>query len=166
MTSNGTGNTPLHVQYAVTVPGCPIAKTTTISLLTEDCLPITVSGSGTTSIAENAAGVATLTATLSAVASTPTVITLTYSGTAGGTDYTASSVTITIPAGSLTGTVTIDPTDDAIFEGSETVIADITSVTGGDGATESGTQQATVTITDNETVRSEEHTSELQSHHD
>src|SRR5574343_25280 len=152
MTFNGTGNTTVDVQYAVTVPGCPIAKTTTISLLTEDCLPITVSLSGTTSIAENAAGVATLTATLSAVASTPTVITLTYSGTAGGTDYTASSVTITIPAGSLTGTVTIDPTDDAIFEGSETVIADITSVTGGDGATESGTQQATVTITDNETV--------------
>ena len=57
-------------------------------------------------------------------------------------------MTITIPAGSLTGTVTIDPTVDAVYEGSETVIADITSVTGGNGATESGSQQAIVTIVD------------------
>jgi large repetitive protein len=153
MSFNGTGNTTIDVEYAVTVPGCPIAKTTTLTLLTEDCPPITVSLTGTTTITENAAGVATLTATLSAVASTPTVVTLTYTGTAtNGTDYTPSSVTITIPAGSLTGTVTVDPTDDAIFEGSETVIADITNVTGGDGAIEDGTQTAIVTITDDETA--------------
>ena len=152
ITFTGTGNTTVNVQYAITVPGCPIAKTATTTLLTEDCVLPTVSLSGTTTIAENAAGVATLTATLSAVSATPTIITITYSGTAVGADYVASSVTITIPAGSLTGTVTIDPTDDAIFEGSETVIADITSVSSASGVTENGTQQATVTITDNETI--------------
>jgi gliding motility-associated-like protein len=152
MNFNGTGNTTINVQYAVTVPGCPISKTTTIALQTEDCLPIGVTLTGTTTIAENAAGVATLTATLSGAASSPTTVTLTYSGTATGVDYSSSSVTITIPAGSTTGTVTIDPTDDVIFEGNETVIADITNVTGGDGATETGTQTATVTITDNETT--------------
>jgi hypothetical protein len=74
---------------------------------------------------------------------------LTYSGTASGTDYTALSNSITIPAGALSGTTTIDPSDDIVFEGNETVIADITTISGG-CATENGAQQATVTITDNE----------------
>ncbi|MDP4865791.1 MAG: Ig-like domain-containing protein, partial [Crocinitomicaceae bacterium] len=147
----GTGNTTVNVTYSVPVPGCPSSVSAEVQFLTENCALPTVTLSGTTSIAENAAGVATLTATLSVATTTPTVVTLTYTGTAtNGTDYTASSVTITIPAGSLTGTVTIDPTDDVIFEGSETVIADITNVTGGNGATENGTQTATVTITDDE----------------
>jgi hypothetical protein len=40
-------------------------------------------------------------------------VSLEYTGTAtNGTDYVASSMTISIPAGDLTGTVTIDPTAD------------------------------------------------------
>jgi hypothetical protein len=39
-------------------------------------------------------------------------------------------VTISIPAGDLTRTVTIDPTADLIYEGNETVIATIASVSG------------------------------------
>ncbi|WP_035137126.1 immunoglobulin-like domain-containing protein, partial [Flavobacterium chungangense] len=69
-----------------------------------------------------------------------------FTGTASAGDYAASNTTITIPAGQLTGTITIDPTDDALYEGNETVIVDITGVTGGNGATENGVQQATVTI--------------------
>ncbi|WP_180903939.1 hypothetical protein, partial [Flavobacterium chungangense] len=75
-----------------------------------------------------------------------------FTGTASAGDYAASNTTITIPAGQLTGTITIDPTDDALYEGNETVIIDITGVTGGNGATENGVQQATVTITDDETT--------------
>jgi len=126
-------------------------QTATVTITDDETAP-TVTLSGTTTIAENAAGVATLTATLSVATTAATTVTLTYSGTASAGDYVASSVTITIPAGATSGTVTIDPTDDVIFEGSETVIADITSVTGGNGASESGTQTATVTITDNETA--------------
>ncbi len=150
ITFNGTGNTTVVVQYSITVPGCPIAKVATTTLFTEDCVLPTVSLSGTTTIVENAVGVVTLTATLSAVSATPTIITLTYSGTTVGADYAASSVTITIPAGSLTGTVTIDPTDDVISEASETVIVDITSVSSASGVAENGSQQAIVTITDND----------------
>ncbi len=124
----------------------------TVTITDDETVP-TVTLTGTTSIAENAAGVATLTATLSTPTTVDTVVTVGYTGTAtNGTDYVASSTTITILAGQTTGTVTIDPTDDPLFEGSETVIVDITNVTGGNGATESGTQQATVTITDDETV--------------
>jgi hypothetical protein len=43
-------------------------------------------------------------------------------------------MTISIPAGDLTGTVTIDPTADLIYEGNETVIT-IASVSGGNGTT-------------------------------
>lgn len=100
-----------------------------------------------TSIGENG-GNTTVTATLSNVYLAPVTITLSTSGTAtSGTDYSLSATTITIPAGSTTGSVTITATDDAVFEGSETVIIDISGVTNG---TESGAQQKTVTITDNE----------------
>jgi hypothetical protein len=101
---------------------------------------------GTTAIAENAAGVATLTATLSTATTEATLVSLEYTGTATGTDYVASSMTISIPAGDLTGTVTIDPTD--LIEGNETVIATIASVSGGNGTTIGTPDSATVTITD------------------
>jgi hypothetical protein len=49
--------------------------------------------------------------------------------------------------GSTTGTTTFNPTDDSVYEGSETAIIAITGVSGG-SATESGTQSKTITITD------------------
>ncbi|WP_172605420.1 Calx-beta domain-containing protein, partial [Flavobacterium psychrophilum] len=111
----------------------------------------TVTLSGTTSILENSVGI-NITATLSTATISTATITLAYSGTAtNGVDYTASSATITIPAGATTGTVTIIPIDDNINEGSEIVIADITNVTGG-CASELGVQRATVTITDNDSA--------------
>ncbi len=124
----------------------------TVTITDEQTLP-NVTLTGTTTIAENAAGVATLTATLSTATTVATVVTLGYTGTAtSAADYVASSSTITIPAGSLTATVTIDPSVDAIFEGSETVIATITGVSGGNGTTIGSPNQAIVTITDEQTL--------------
>ena len=90
-----------------------------------------------------------MTATLSAASSEDVTVTLVYTGTAtgDGTDYTASSATITIAAGSTTGTATITAVSDTLDEEDETVIVDITGVTNG---TESGTQQVTVIITDDD----------------
>lgn len=118
--------------------------------VTTSAATVTLSASPTT-IAE-AAGTSTITATLSAAASVDTVVTLTPTGTAtgSGTDYTLSSTTITITAGQLTGTATVTAVQDTLNENNETVILDITNVTGGGGATESGTQQSTVTITDDD----------------
>ena len=126
-------------------------QTATVTITDNDAP--TVSLSGGTTIDEDGVPNATLTATLSQAAPTDVVVTLTYTGTASGSDYTASSTTITILAGQTTGTVTIDPTSDLLSENNETVIADITNVTGGNGATENGTQTATVTITDNDAVQ-------------
>ena len=93
-----------------------------------------------------AGGVATFTATLSAASGQIVTVDLGFTGTATNvTDYTRSGTQITIPAGSLTGSVTVTAVSDPVDEPNETVIVDITGVT---NATESGTQQQTTTITD------------------
>ena len=53
-----------------------------------------------------------------------------------------------VSAGATTGTATFDPTDDSVYEGSETAVISITSVSGAD-AVEDGSQSVTITITDN-----------------
>ncbi|MCG8698373.1 MAG: gliding motility-associated C-terminal domain-containing protein, partial [Bacteroidales bacterium] len=100
-------------------------------------------------IAENG-GTSTITATLSNLSTNDVVVTLEYTGTAeaSGTDYTGAT-TITVSAGSLTGTTVITGVDDAIYEGNETIVADIINVSNG---SEDGTQQININITDDETV--------------
>jgi hypothetical protein len=72
---------------------------------------------GTTAIAENAAGVAILQLLFLQRQLKLLLVSLEYTGTAtNGTDYVASSMTISIPAGDLTGTVTIDPTADPYLQ--------------------------------------------------
>jgi gliding motility-associated-like protein len=120
----------------------------TTTITDDDAAPTLTLTVDNATIAENA-GAATVTATLSAVSGLPVTVDIAYTGTAtgAGTDYTAPTVSINIPAGSTTGTAVITSVDDAIDEADETVIVDITSVTNG---TESGTQQVTTAITDDD----------------
>ena len=104
------------------------------------------------SVAE-AAGTATVTATLSAAAAADTTVTIARHSSSTATltdDFTLSSTTITIAAGQTNGTATLTAVQDAVHEGNETAIIEITGVAGGGGATESGIQQQTVTITDDD----------------
>ena len=110
----------------------------------------TITLAASSSSANEDAGNITLTATQSAAATEATTVTLATSGTADSSDFTLSGSTITIAAGSTTGTATLTITDDTTTEGSETVVVDISAVSGGDDATESGTQQATIEIVDND----------------
>jgi len=120
-------------------------KTTTI---TDDDDPPTVTLAVNNAAIAEAAGVATFTATLSAVSGQAVTVDLGFTGIAtNATDYTRSGTQIVIAAGSLTGTVTVTAVQDALDETNETVIVDITGVTNG---TESGTQQKTTTITDDD----------------
>jgi hypothetical protein len=66
------------------------------------------------------------------------------------TDYSSLS-TITVLAGETTGTAEFTPTDDSVYEGDETAIISIDSVSGAD-ATESGTQSVTITVTEDESA--------------
>ncbi|HEY9646357.1 MAG TPA: Calx-beta domain-containing protein, partial [Chroococcidiopsis sp.] len=116
--------------------------------LTNDDVPPTVTLGLTGSPLSEAGGVATVTATLSEISTQDVTVNLGFSGTAtgAGTDYTAAN-SIVITAGNLTGSTAITGMNDALIEGSETVIVDIASVTNG---TESGVQTVTATIADDE----------------
>ncbi|WP_339948259.1 DUF4347 domain-containing protein [uncultured Albimonas sp.] len=99
------------------------------------------------SLAESG-GVGTLTATLDAVSGRDVTAVLLIGGDATpGVDYTLSSTSITIPAGSLTGTVTLSVIDDAIDEFDQVVTIDVDSVA---NASDDGHQQTGFTIVDDE----------------
>jgi hypothetical protein len=116
------------------------------TITNDDTTPTVTLSINNASISETG-GSSTVTATLSNASYQDVAVTLGYTGTAtGGTDYTTSG-TITIPAGNASGTATITAVSDAIDENDETVIVDITGVTNG---TESGSQQVTTTITDDD----------------
>jgi len=124
----------------------------TLSITDAESAPVTTLSVGNASVAENA-GTSSITATLDNATYADVTVNLSYSGTAtlGGTDANTPSASITILAGATSGNVVtgITSVDDALGEGDETIIIDIASVTGG-SASESGTQQQTVTIIDDE----------------
>ena len=101
-----------------------------------------------TVLAEDGTGPAVVTATLSAVSGQTVTVDLGFTGTAVvTTDYTRSGTQIVIAPGGTTGTVTLNAVDNALDELDRTVIVDITVVTNG---AESGTQQVTTTIVDDD----------------
>lgn len=121
----------------------------TITITDDDSAPIVTLSTGSATIGEDG-GNSTITATLSNPSSSAVTVDLSYSGTASsGTDYSTPSSSITVPAGQTTANATtgITATGDVIYEGNETVIIDISSVTNG---SENGTQQQTITIDDAE----------------
>ncbi|GAB5524425.1 MAG: hypothetical protein Roseis2KO_22970 [Roseivirga sp.] len=100
-----------------------------------------------TSTASETGGSTTVVATLSSAAASNVTVDLGFSGTATNTDFSASSSSIVINAGDLTGTATLSYTDDALDEANETIIVDISNVT---NANEGTSNQITATITDDD----------------
>jgi Calx-beta domain/Domain of unknown function DUF11 len=126
--------------------GTPNAATNTIA--DNDAATVTIANTTNGSETGPTNGVMTLTQT--AVSATNTVIAYSVSGTATpGSDYTALSGTVTIPAGSTTATISFPVVNDVLVEGSETVIVTLTGVTSG-LATLGATLVATNTIADND----------------
>ncbi|WP_158089096.1 Ig-like domain-containing protein [Cognaticolwellia mytili] len=126
----------------------------TITITDAESAPTVILTTGSGVVVENG-GTSALTATLSNATYADVTVNLGYTGTAssGGVDYNTPSSSITISGGSTTANAAtgITSVDDGDTEGFETIITDITSVSGG-SATESGSQQKTVTINDNETI--------------
>ncbi|SFB46063.1 MBG domain-containing protein [Algoriphagus aquimarinus] len=124
----------------------------TVNIDIQNAQPSVTLSLSPTSKAENVLTDNVVTATLSSVFTSEVTVNLVFTGTATNTtDYTRSGSTIVIPIGELTGTIEINNVDDAIYEGDETVIVDISSVNNG---LENGTQQVTYTITDNDPLPS------------
>lgn len=93
------------------------------------------------------------TVTQTATSSIATTISYTVGGTAtAGSDYTALSGTVTIPAGQTSATIDVPVIDDSEPEATETVVVTLSSITSGDPQIQidSGQNQATVQIADNE----------------
>ena len=108
------------------------------------CVAVNVSSS----VVTEASGAFTLVANLSAVSNRDVVIDLGFSGSAVlGTDFAVSTTRIVVPAGSLTGNVTITALQDTIDEPDETVVIEFIDVR---NAKPLGQQQVTVTIQDDD----------------
>ena len=124
------------------------SQSVTFTITENESAPTITLATSSTSLAENSGTTVTLTATTSSTSTLDIVVTLAVTGTGTeGTDYSAIDETITISAGDTSGTKTFTMTDDSVYEGDETVIVAIASVT---NASESGTQSVTTTITENE----------------
>ncbi|MDB9923796.1 hypothetical protein OAC96_06245, partial [Candidatus Pelagibacter sp.] len=126
-------------------------QSVTLTITENESTPTVTLTSSASSIAENAGSSLTLTATLSVATTANVTVGISTSGTgtegSGGDYATISNITIT--AGQTTGTTTFTPTDDSTFEGNETAIIDIDSVSGG-SASENGTQRVTITINEDD----------------
>ena len=125
----------------------------TISITDAESAPTVSLSVGSNTIIETG-GTSTITASLSHPTYENVTVNLGYSGTAtSGADYGVPSASIVVVAGSTTANAAtgINSIDDANSEDSETIIIDITSVTGG-GATENAVQQQTITLTDDDNV--------------
>ncbi|MGQ0697824.1 MAG: carbohydrate binding domain-containing protein [Panacagrimonas sp.] len=113
----------------------------------------TVSLSVTPASFSELSGSATVTATLSAVSTQDVTVNLLFGGTAtngsamGTPDYSASAASITIPANSTSGTITLASNDDLVFEGDETIVTMLGTLTDATAGTPS---MVTVTIVENE----------------
>ncbi len=123
-----------------------------ITITDNDYNPVLVSLSVSTNSMAETAATNTITATLDAATLKDVTVNLGYTGTAtNGTDYTSQSNSIVIAAGQTTNTTTLTITPDTLIESDETIVVDITSVTGAN-ASENGTQRQTVTILDDEST--------------
>ncbi|WP_417207585.1 Ig-like domain-containing protein [Antarctobacter sp.] len=134
-------------------PGDPFVLSNNIPMT--QCAENLVTLSATTDGAEANTGVptdATFTVTQGRASTVDTVIAYTVAGSAtSGTDFTALSGTVTIPAGATSATITVPVLEDGDIEGPETVEITLTGVTSGDLTTLLGTAvTASATIADDD----------------
>ena len=126
--------------------GTPANATTTI--LNDDVPTISITV-GPTSVAEDDAPNMIYTVTLNSPPSSAISVGYTIGGTAtNGTDYATITSPLVIPAGSTTGTITVDPNVDATIESDETVVLTLTA---GTGYTVGAPNAATGTIANDDT---------------
>ena len=134
-------------------PGDPFVLGNNIPMTQCATNPVVVSASTNGAEANGAVPTdPTFTITQDRLSTQATVIAYTVGGTAtSGTDFTALSGSVTIPAGATTATITVPLLEDGAIEGSETVTVTLTSITSGDLTTQLGaTLTGTATIVDDD----------------
>ena len=128
------------------------ATAATTTIVDEGMETVSVAATTASKVAEG--GIAEFTVRLSGVAAADTVLAWSTAGVtaASGTDFTAvSGDSLTIAAGSISGTLSVTTSNDTLLEAEETFTVTITGTTLPSGVT-LGTTSATGTIEDNETL--------------
>ncbi len=127
-------------------PGAVVFQTLMVCPKPETPLPtVTITASQANAAEPSTNGEFTVTRTGATTA--PLTVSYTVAGTAtAGTDYTALSGTVTIPAGQTSAKIAVNVIDDNAVEGTETVITTLSS----NAAYTIGTGAATVNIADND----------------
>ncbi|MBX9452656.1 MAG: cadherin-like beta sandwich domain-containing protein [Mesorhizobium sp.] len=129
-TSSAPGSYPLmlRVTDSSTGPGVYFElENFTLTVAPAPSVSISVSPA---SVSEDGAGNLVYTVTRSQNLSSSTIVNLGYTGSADASDYTGETLTVTIPSGSTSGIVVINPSADVTVEADETVIVSIQSGTG------------------------------------
>ena len=138
---NGSTNTSFQFEV---FDGTDFSSGNYVATLNVSPIPTVTLGVSPSSRLESVSTSNAITATLSNTYGVDTTVNLDFFGTATRfIDYSVSNSSITIPAGSTSGSVTLSNIDDALFESDETVVVDIASVING---SEAGVQEVTYTI--------------------
>lgn len=117
-----------------------------VLIIDDDHPSVTLSITG--SVMAESGGVSVVTATLSTVSVRDASIGLEFSGGAAlSEDWSRSGMSIMIPVGSISASITLAAIDDAVDEGDETIVVDIGSTL---NAVESSVQQVVATISDDD----------------
>ncbi|MEZ4731281.1 MAG: Calx-beta domain-containing protein [Caldilineaceae bacterium] len=146
--SNETINLGLSNVTPVSVTTNAPGNSAVLTIVDNDAQP-TVKFSSATYTVNEAAGTATVTATLSAISSgSVTVKYASSNGTAiAGTDYTAATGTLTFAPGEVSKTFTVDITNDSLDEADEVINLQLSAPS---GATLGAPFNATVTVVDDD----------------
>ncbi|NDD04826.1 MAG: hypothetical protein EB078_07960, partial [Proteobacteria bacterium] len=157
---NESNETVILTMGSITNGNAGATSVHTVTITDNDPQPTIQFASASQSRAESI-GTVTLQVNLSAASSKTVSVPFTVSGTTSNpTDHNLSSGTITVSAGSTSGTTTFSVVDDSLYEGSETVIATLGAPS---NATLGATTVHTVTITDNEAAPTVTFSSSAQS---
>ncbi len=139
------GGETIVVDIASVTGGTAGANHSASATIVDNEAPFVSLSISSNSLAENG-GSTVVRAVMDRTLSQNVLVNLAFAGTGTvGNDFSTFSPQITLPAGSLTGEISITATDDALPEGPETVIVEIASVT---LANELGVQSATASIID------------------
>lgn len=107
-------------------------------------VPLVNFTSSTASVSEGASSL-NLTAQIDTITSNTVTVPVTLSGTAAnGTDYTLSNNVITIQPGQLTGSITLNPIDNAVVGSSKNVVVTMGTPTGAQLSPQNNTLTATI----------------------
>jgi hypothetical protein len=117
------------------------------SCTTDDVEPVVSLSSDVTNISESG-GIAKITASINSNATIDIEVELNFAGTATiNTDFTISSQTLRINAGSRSGEITLNTVNDNDNEGNETIVITVASIT---GASSTPNQSINITIEDDD----------------